>query len=123
MTVPNFVGKYDLGEGADRGGEWSHSRPGQDWLLRATADLTPALVAKAIARRLKRFALPDDVRAMIDSRLAVIEAKERALADPTALAPDRLPWFCPGIPEHVGRSLLHFMAEGVLIPSGIQVQR
>ena len=60
---PRVIGKYELAEGGETGGEWSHSRPGQDWLLRATADLTPALVAKAIARRLKRFALPEDVRA------------------------------------------------------------
>ena len=95
-----MIGKYDLAEGGETGGEWSHARPGQDWLLRATADLTPALVAKAIARRLKRFALPEDVRAMIDARLAVIEAQERAVAQPGAQGMDRLPWFCPGCPHN-----------------------
>ena len=97
---PRVIGKYDLAEGGETGGEWSHARPGQDWLLRATADLTPALVAKAIARRLKRFALPEDVRAMIDARLAVIEAQERAVAQPGAQGMDRLPWFCPGCPHN-----------------------
>ena len=97
---PRVIGKYDLADGGETGGEWSHARPGQDWLLRATADLTPALVAKAIARRLKRFALPDDVRAMIEARLVVIEAQERALAQPGAQGMDRLPWFCPGCPHN-----------------------
>ncbi len=97
---PRVIGKYDLAEGGATGGEWSHARPAQDWLLRATADLTPALVAKAIARRLMRFALPDDVRAMINARLAVIEAKEHALTQPGAQGMDRLSWFCPGCPHN-----------------------
>ncbi|HEY2257120.1 MAG TPA: indolepyruvate ferredoxin oxidoreductase family protein, partial [Variovorax sp.] len=97
---PRVIGKYDLAEGGETGGEWSHASPAQDWLLRATADLTPALVARAIARRLKRLALPDDVKAMIESRLAVIDAKERALAQPDAQGLDRLPWFCPGCPHN-----------------------
>ena len=99
---PRVIGKYDLAEGGETGGEWSHARPGQDWLLRATADLTPALVAKAIAARLKRFALPEDVRAMIDARLVVIQAQERALAQPAAQVLDRLSWFCPGCPHNTG---------------------
>jgi indolepyruvate ferredoxin oxidoreductase len=32
------------------------ANPSQNWLLRAKADLSPALIAKAIARRLKRWA-------------------------------------------------------------------
>ena len=34
------------------------SRPGDEWLLRPNADLTPALIAKAIARRLRRLDIP-----------------------------------------------------------------
>jgi indolepyruvate ferredoxin oxidoreductase len=97
---PRVLGKYDLDPEGETGGEWSHARPQQDWLLRATADLTPALVAKAIARLLKRFALPDDVRALIDARLAVIAAQERAIVQPGAQGMDRLPWFCPGCPHN-----------------------
>jgi indolepyruvate ferredoxin oxidoreductase len=112
---PRVVGKYDLDASGEAGGEWSHARPGQDWLLRATADLTPALVAKAIARRLKRFALPDDVRAMIAARLAVIEAQEKAMVQPGAQGMDRLPWFCPGCPHNTSTRV----PEGSMAMAGI----
>ena len=36
---------------------------------------------------------------------------------------DALTWLGARISQHVGRSLLHLMTQGVLIPSGIQVQR
>ena len=36
--------------------------PSQNWLLRAKADLTPAIIAKAIARRLKKLGVYDDTR-------------------------------------------------------------
>ncbi|MFL6663668.1 MAG: indolepyruvate ferredoxin oxidoreductase family protein, partial [Rhizobacter sp.] len=112
---PRVIGKYSLAEEGETGGEWSHARPGQDWLLRATADLTPALVAKAIAARLKRFALPEDVRAMIEARLAVIQAQERALTQPAVQGMDRLPWFCPGCPHNTST----VVPEGSVAMAGI----
>ena len=36
---------------------------------------------------------------------------------------DPLTWLGARISQQVGRSLLHLMTQGVLIPSGIQVQR
>ena len=62
------------------------------WLLRANADLTPAIIAKAIAKRLKKRGLApegSDIAARMDQRLRVIEAKEREMAkDPRASTPD-----------------------------------
>ena len=55
--------------------------PSGNWLLRAKADLSPALVAKAIAQRLKKLGVPDDVAARMDQYLAMLAAKERDAAD------------------------------------------
>ncbi|KWR83773.1 indolepyruvate ferredoxin oxidoreductase family protein [Cupriavidus sp. IDO] len=95
---PVIFGKYDHIEGG--GGEWSHRKPGEDWLLRAKADLSPALVAKAIARRLAQLGVPADVSARMDQRLREIEASERGTAQGDSRASDRLPWFCPGCPHN-----------------------
>ena len=61
---PNVVGKFDdTGEGG-AGGEWSMANPSQNWLLRAKADLSPALIAKAISRRLKKLGVGSDIVAL-----------------------------------------------------------
>ena len=75
---PNVLGKFDAGD-AD-GGEWSVPNPSEHWLLRPQADLTPALIARAIAKRLKRLGVDADIAVRLDARVALIEAKERALA-------------------------------------------
>jgi indolepyruvate ferredoxin oxidoreductase len=74
--------------------------PSENWLLRAKADLTPALIAKAIARRLKKLGVDADTALRMDERIAVIEARERALAAPVAQPGDRIPWFCSGCPHN-----------------------
>ncbi len=96
---PNVLGKFDEAEGDYTGGEWSQPDPSGNWLLRAQADLTPAIVARAIARRVKKLGVPADVAAHIDARVALIDAKERALA---ALRVEgvRTPWFCSGCPHN-----------------------
>jgi len=95
---PNVVGKFDAdSDGA--GGEWSQPNPGSRALLRANADLNPGLVAKAIAQRLKKFGLPPEVLARIDSHLALLAARERAaLVIDTPV--ERTPWFCSGCPHN-----------------------
>jgi indolepyruvate ferredoxin oxidoreductase len=50
---PNVLGKFNEGEGDFSGGEWSMANPTANTLLRANADLSPALIAAAIAQRLK----------------------------------------------------------------------
>ena len=97
---PQVLGKYALREGGDTGGEWSHSTPREDWLLRATADLSPSLVAKAIVRCLKSLGVPPDVAAQLDARMALIAARERSVVEASQEGTDRLPWFCPGCPHN-----------------------
>ncbi len=99
---PTVLGKFDEAEGDDdkSGGEWSRPNPGGRWLLRPNNDLTPAIIAKAIARRLKKRGVPDDVASRIDARIAVIEAKERTLATLDVKAGERTPWFCSGCPHN-----------------------
>ena len=92
---PNIVGKF----GDAAGGEWSIPNPSANTLLRANADLSPALIAKAIAQRVKKLGLDADMTARIDARLAVLQAKEQSL---TVLTVDseRTPWFCSGCPHN-----------------------
>jgi indolepyruvate ferredoxin oxidoreductase len=99
---PTVVGKFDEGEDGE-GGEWSHANPSKHWLLRPQADLTPAIIAKAIARRLKKLGVDADTAARMDARVAIIEAKERslqALEVKGAGTGDRTPWFCSGCPHN-----------------------
>ncbi len=97
---PNVLGKFDEPEGDYSGGEWAMPNPSQNWLLRAKADLTPAIIAKAIARRLKKLGVPADIAARMEARLAVVEARERQLAELKADTGDRIPWFCSGCPHN-----------------------
>ena len=95
---PNIVGKFgDAGQHG--GGEWSMPNPSANTLLRANADLSPALIAKAIAQRVKKLGLDADMTARIDARLAVLEAKEKSLTVLTVNS-ERTPWFCSGCPHN-----------------------
>src|SRR5204862_6678200 len=70
------------------------------------ANLTPAIIAKAVASRLKTLGVQADVARRMDERLAVIEAKARALVELKSAAAagdcvgDRTPWFCSGCPHN-----------------------
>lgn len=98
-TRPDVLGKFDQLDSDHSGGEWAHPNPAGNWLLRANADLSPALIAQAIAKRLLRRDLPDSVRASIQARLTVIEAKQRDLLVVDLAVGERQPWFCSGCPH------------------------
>ncbi|MFD1709427.1 indolepyruvate ferredoxin oxidoreductase family protein [Ottowia sp. GY511] len=100
---PNVVGKYHEGaEGDFTGGEWSLDNPTSNVLLRATADLSPALIARAIAARLKKLGVDSDMAARLDHQLAILDASERNMKalELGGSGADRQPWFCSGCPHN-----------------------
>ncbi|MFC4818878.1 indolepyruvate ferredoxin oxidoreductase family protein [Dokdonella ginsengisoli] len=77
---PSVVGKYD-----EQG----------NWILPSTNELTPAMIALVIARRLARFFTSEAIKA----RVAWIEAKEKELTLPRANFP-RAAHYCSGCPHN-----------------------
>ncbi len=100
---PHVLGKFDeaaIDGTGGTGGEWSMSNPSQNWLLRPKADLTPAIIAKAIAQRLKKLGVSADIAARMDQRLAVVAAREAQMAALKVDTGERMPWFCSGCPHN-----------------------
>ena len=100
---PNVLGKFDEVEGDFSGGEWSMPNPSAHTLLRANADLSPAIIARAVARRLRKLGLPEDVQARIDAQLAILTAQEQSmqtLLTKGVEGAERQPWFCSGCPHN-----------------------
>ncbi|MCK9382662.1 MAG: indolepyruvate ferredoxin oxidoreductase family protein [Sulfuritalea sp.] len=84
---PRVVGKYD------ESGEWP--APANRWLLPPTAELTPAIVARAIAARIARFHTSERIAA----HLAFLDSQTKALSRPR-VALVRTPYYCPGCPHN-----------------------
>ncbi|MEO5669882.1 MAG: indolepyruvate ferredoxin oxidoreductase family protein, partial [Ramlibacter sp.] len=96
---PMVLGKFNETEGDFSGGEWSMANPAANTLLRANADLSPALIARAIAHRLKKLGVDGDMGARSEAQLAILEAKERSM-QVMEVKGDRAPWFCSGCPHN-----------------------
>ena len=99
---PRVIGKYD------EHGEWEVHR--SEWLLPAAGELTPAMIARVIARRIGKFYTSK----IVEARLKFLEAKEAALARPRAKAA-RIPYFCSGCPHNTSTRV----PEGSLALAGI----
>ena len=88
-----------------------------DWILPSTGELTPARIARVLARRMQRFYSSPDV----DRRVRFLEEQERNLALIDGSDARRMPHFCSGCPHNtstrvpegsraVGGIGCHFMA-------------
>jgi len=93
---PRVVGKFD------EKGEWV--RPHGDWLLPALSELTPAMIARVIAQRIRRLDLHPRAMEKLDARVDWIDAKEAALARPK-ITLERIPYFCSGCPHNTSTNV------------------
>jgi len=77
---PRVVGKFD-----------EHG----EWVLPSAGELTPARIARVVAARIGRYVTSRP----IEERLAFLEAKEAALAEPRPVF-ERVPHYCSGCPHN-----------------------
>ena len=77
---PRVIGKFD---------------ENREWILPSIDELTPARIARVIAKRIARFYQSDD----IEQRLGFLDDKEKALEREQASVA-RIPYFCSGCPHN-----------------------
>ncbi|MEH6689019.1 MAG: indolepyruvate ferredoxin oxidoreductase family protein [Halopseudomonas sabulinigri] len=85
---PRIVGKFD-----DKG-EWT--MPHTDWLLPAINDLTPAQIARALAKRILRLHADESLQMHLND----LEAQLTTKSVLTSLM-DRVPHYCSGCPHNI----------------------
>jgi len=86
---PRVVGKTD-----------EHGAP----VLPSAGELTPARIARVVARRVAALPTAAPLKARIDERLRFLDDKERALAARPA-AIERIPYFCSGCPHNISTTV------------------
>ncbi len=82
---PSIIGKYD------ESGEW---------VLPSIGELTPAMIARVIAKRLEKFYTADSIQ----QRLAFLDRKEHELKRPRVEF-QRAPHFCAGCPHNTSTNV------------------
>ncbi|MBB4286339.1 indolepyruvate ferredoxin oxidoreductase family protein [Roseospira goensis] len=82
---PRIVGKFD---------------EAGTWILPSAGELTPAMVARAIAGQLRRFVTLDTM----EQRLALLERKQAELST-ERVATKRLPYYCSGCPHNTSTTV------------------
>ena len=97
---PRVIGKFD------EKGEWALVPKDSgvvdhgEWLLPAAGELTPAIIARAIASRIDRFFVSPAIR----DRLNLLLEKERALSHP-GIVVERVPTYCAGCPHNTSTNV------------------
>lgn len=96
---PRVNGKFELNNTS----ELNNSALNKDYsavtLLRASADLNPDLIARALVKRLTAIGVPLETQARMHQHISALDAKEMEL-NRKGLPSERLPWFCSGCPHN-----------------------